>query len=258
MRVEVLLEVEVGELIALLEAEQREELGIGVDVTLVHQVVLLDVARDELRDVGAALQGARRAAEEGAELRGDARRHLEEADTRRLALLALRRRLAAATLVGDLLHLGRRLLQALGLADHLRELLTHLDQASRKRLDLGLELLLLDLRRLALGRRSRRRHNDRRNNRRHSRLGLGRLLGGLRLRSNRRRRRHNSRRSSRRRRRRRLADNLRGRSRRHGSRLLRYRRNRRSNILLLRDTLGSGGGLHGGSRAHNTRGRDRR
>ena len=257
VRVEVLLEVEVRQLVALLEAEQREQLGIGVDVTLVHQVVLLDVARDELRDVGAALQGARRAAEEGAQRRRDARRHLEEADARRLALLALRRRLAAAALVSDLLHLGRRLLQALGLADHLRELLTHLDKASRQRLDLGLELLLLDLRRLGLGRHNGRR--SRRNRRRNNRLSLDRLLGGLRLRSRRRRRRHNGRHRSRRRRRRRLADNLRRRSgRRNRRRLLRYHRNRRRNILLLRDTLGSGGGLHGGGRAHNTRGRDRR
>lgn len=259
VRVEVLLEVEVRQLVALLEAEQREELGVGVDVTLVHQVVLLDVARDELRDVGAALQGARRAAQEGAQRRRDARRHLEEADARRLALLALRRRLAAAALVSDLLHLGRRLLQALGLADHLRELLTHLDKASRQRLDLGLELLLLDLRRLGLGRHNGRR--GRRNRRRNNRLSLDRLLGGLRLRSRRRRRRHNGRHRSRRRRRRRLADNLGRRSGRRRSgrrRLLRYRRNRHRNILLLRDTLGSGGGLHGGGRAHNTRGRDRR
>ena len=259
VRVEVLLEVEVRQLVALLEAEQREQLGVGVDITLVHEVVLLDVARDELRDVRAALERTGGAAEERAELRGDARRHLEEADTRRLALLALNRRLAAAALVGDLLHLGRRLLEALGLADELRQLLAHLDEARRERLDLRLDLLLLDLGRLALdGHRS---HNGRDSRRsRHSRLSLGRLLRGLglRRRSRRRnRRRRNRRRRSRRGRRstRRLANNLRRRRRRRRSRRSRDRRN--SYILFLRHTLSSDR-LDRGSRAHNTRGRDRR
>jgi len=260
VRVEVLLEVEVRQLVALLEAEQREQLGVGVDVALVHEVVLLDVARDELRDVRAALERTGGAAEERAELRGDARRHLEEADTRRLALLALNRRLAAAALVGDLLHLGRRLLEALGLADELRQLLAHLDEARRQRLDLRLDLLLLDLGRLALdGHRSHNGRDSRR--RRHSRLSLGRLLRGLGLRRRSRRRRRRSRRNRRRRSRRgrrstrRLADNLRRRRRRRRSRRSRDRRN--SYILLLRHTLSSDR-LDRGSRAHNTRGRDRR
>ena len=58
MYVQVLLEVEVRELVLLLEVQERQQLGIAVDVMLVLQVVLLHVARDVLRDVGAALLGA--------------------------------------------------------------------------------------------------------------------------------------------------------------------------------------------------------
>jgi len=237
VRVEVLLEVEVGQLVLRLEAEESQELRIRVDVALVHQVVLLDVARDELRDVRAALRGAGRAAEERAERRRDRRRHLEEADARRLALLALRRRLAATALVGNLLNLGRRLLQALGLADELREILAHLDQARRQRLDLGLQLLLLNLLR---DRRSRRGRDSR------NRRDLGLLGGLLGLRRSGRRSRHSRRHSGRRRG---LANNLRGGRRGGGG-----DRGSSDRGSLLGGTLGRLG--RGG--AHNTSGGDRR
>ena len=110
MDVEVLLEVEVRELDVIREVEELEERRIRLDVVLVLEVLLLDVRRDELRDVGAALLGAGRAAHERAERRRDIRGDLEDGDTRRLALLALNRRLAAAALVGELLDLRGLLL----------------------------------------------------------------------------------------------------------------------------------------------------
>ena len=113
--VEILLEVEVGELVLGREVEELEKRRITLDVVLVLEVLLLHVGRDELRDVGAALLGAGRAAHECAESRGDVRRNLEDGDTGRLALLTLNRRLAAAALVGELLDTSGLLLKALGL-----------------------------------------------------------------------------------------------------------------------------------------------
>jgi len=113
--VEILLEVEVGELVLGREVEELEKRRITLDVVLVLEVLLLHVGRDELRDVGAALLGADRAAHECAESRGDVRRNLEDGDTGRLALLTLNRRLAAAALVGELLDTSGLLLKALGL-----------------------------------------------------------------------------------------------------------------------------------------------
>ena len=115
MDVEILLEVEVGELVLCREVEELEERGITLDVVLVLEILLLHVGRDELRDVGAALLGAGRATHECAESRGDVRGNLEDGDASRLALLALNRRLAAAALVGKLLDTSRLLLKALGL-----------------------------------------------------------------------------------------------------------------------------------------------
>jgi len=140
--VQVLLEVEVCELVLLVEVQELEELRIGVDVVLVLQVVLLHVARDELRHIGAGLLGTGGAAHEGAERRGDVGGDLEDAHTRRLALLALHH-LAAAALVGELLHARGLLLQALGLRDQLRHSLTHREQAGRDGLGLRLEAHLL-------------------------------------------------------------------------------------------------------------------
>ena len=49
--IEVLLEVEVRELVRRREVEELEESRITLDVVLVLEVLLLDVRRDELRDV---------------------------------------------------------------------------------------------------------------------------------------------------------------------------------------------------------------
>ena len=93
MTVEVALEVEVRQHLTILDAEERLELGIRRDVVLVLQVVLLDVGRDGLRDVGAALLGALGHTEEAAEVIGERRRQLEDGRLARLDLLALNRRL---------------------------------------------------------------------------------------------------------------------------------------------------------------------
>jgi len=141
--VEVLLEVEVRELLLGLHGQERAELGIRVDVVLVLQVVLLHVGRHELRDVGAALLAASGAAEEGAQLGGDVRGDLEDRHTGRLGLLTLHGGLALAALVGQLLQLGRLLLEALGLRHQLRHHVTQGEQAGRHGLDLRVEADLL-------------------------------------------------------------------------------------------------------------------
>jgi len=141
--VEVLLEVEVRQLLLSLHGQERAELGIRVDVVLVLQVVLLHVRRHELRDVGAALLAASGAAEEGAQLGGDVRGDLEDRHTGRLGLLTLHGGLALAALVGQLLQLGRLLLEALGLRHQLRHHVTQGEQAGRHGLDLRVEAHLL-------------------------------------------------------------------------------------------------------------------
>ena len=93
MTVEVALEVEVREHLAILHAEEASELGIRRDVVLVLEVVLLHVGRDGLRDVGAALLGTLGHTEEAAEIIGERRRELEDGRLARLDLLALNRHL---------------------------------------------------------------------------------------------------------------------------------------------------------------------
>ena len=51
MNLELRLEVEDAEFFPFGKAEELAELGIGVDVVLILEVVLLHVVRDELRDV---------------------------------------------------------------------------------------------------------------------------------------------------------------------------------------------------------------
>ena len=49
--VEVLLEVEVREDLRVLHAEERDELGVGLDRVLVLEVLLTNIRRDRLRHV---------------------------------------------------------------------------------------------------------------------------------------------------------------------------------------------------------------
>lgn len=143
--VQVLLQVEVRELLVGLHVQQRAQLGIRVDVVLVLQVLLLHVGRHELGDVGAALLAASGAAQEGAQLGGDVRGDLEDGHTGRLGLLALHGGLALPALVGQLLQLGRLLLQALGLSHQLRHHLAQSQQARGHGLHLGIQAHLLHL-----------------------------------------------------------------------------------------------------------------
>jgi len=91
--VEVALEVEVGERLTVLHTEETLELGIRRDVVLVLEVVLLDIGRDGLGDIGAALLGALGHTEETAEVIGERGRELEDRGLAGLDLLTLNRHL---------------------------------------------------------------------------------------------------------------------------------------------------------------------
>ena len=123
--VEVLLEVEVREDLLRSDAKERLELRIGLDRVLVLELVGLDVRRDRLRHVRAALERASGAAEEAAELSGEARGDLEDRELAGLGLLTLNGLLrAAAALVGLLLEAGDTLLEALELGNKRTDRLT--------------------------------------------------------------------------------------------------------------------------------------
>ena len=226
--VQVLLEVEVRERLALRDAEELLEGGIRLDVVLVLQALLLDVRRDGLRDVGAAHLAALRLREEGAEVIAQLGRHLEDGQARRLGdtvLIQLRRAALALASILDLA--GNTLLELLELGvergDRLAEAVQGTDHAT--------DLITNRLDRLLDGRdrtlRRGRRGDNRRNNGRRS----GDRLRGLRGTLDRRLLLGNSRRR-----------------RRGGNR----RRDDRLNGLLLRYSL-LGNGLRGGRGVHCTR-----
>ncbi len=181
--VQVLLEVEVRQLLALLQGQKAAQLGVRLDVMAVLdlQAVRLDVLADQLGHVGAALLAARGAAQERAQRGGDVGGDLEHAG---LALARDLGRLAAA-LVGQLLDLRSLLLQALGLRDQLAHRLADGEQAGSQGLRLSLQADLLDLLRGRGGSRLRRRGRSghRRSSGRRSSssslllLGSGGLLG---------------------------------------------------------------------------------
>ena len=176
MLVEVALEVEVGQLLALRDAEELLERGIRLDVVLILQVVLLDVVVHRLRDLRAGHQGALGLREEVAELLRDLRGALEDGRGT-LDLNAVLVDLNAALALARILDLAvQALLQTLDLAEERGDRLAHRREVARHRLDVLLERR--DRRsggRRLSGRRRDRRHNDRRRN---NRLGLGsRLLG---------------------------------------------------------------------------------
>ena len=116
VRLEVALEIQNLELIALAEREELAERGIGLDNLLVHQVVGLGVRADAAGDLRAAEERALAQAEEGAERIRDGDRLREDS----LLLRAIRGtlRLTAAAALGGLLELtGNLLLELL----HVRE-----------------------------------------------------------------------------------------------------------------------------------------
>ena len=230
MLVQILLEVEVGERLALRDAEELLERRIRLDVVLVLEALLLDVGRHGLRDVGAAHLAALRLREEGAEVIAQLGRHLEDGQARRLGdtvLIQLRRAALALASILDLagntllellelgVERGDRLAEAVQGTDHATDLITN-------RLD-----RLLDGRDRDRALRRGRRGDNRRNNGRRS----GDRLRGLRGTLDRRLLLGNSRRR-----------------RRGGNR----RRDDRLNGLLLRYSL-LGNGLRGGRGVHCTR-----
>jgi len=105
---EVALEIENLELIALAEREELAERGIRLDNLLVHQVVGLGVRADAAGDLRAAEERALAQAEEGAERIRDGDRLREDS----LLLRAIRGtlRLTTAAALGGLLELTRNLL----------------------------------------------------------------------------------------------------------------------------------------------------
>ena len=180
--VEVALEVEVGELLALRHAQQLLERRIRLDVVLVLEVVLLDVVVHRLRDLRARHQRAVALAEEVAEVVGDGRRALEDG-RRTLDLNTVLVRLDAALALARILDLAvDTLLQALDLAQEGGDRLTHRREVASHRLDVLLERRgrRSGSRRLSGRRRDRRndnRRSDRRRRRHSGRLSLRRLLG---------------------------------------------------------------------------------
>jgi len=175
--VEVALEVEVRQLLALRYTQQLLEGGIRLDVVLVLQVLLLDVVVDRLRDLRAGHQGTLGLAEERAELLRDLRGALEDGRCA-LDLNAVLIRLNAALALTRILDLAvDTLLQALDLAEEGRNRLTHRREVARYQLDILLERRD---RRNSGGRlsdRCRDRRNDNRRRNSGSRLGLRGLLG---------------------------------------------------------------------------------
>ena len=175
--VEVALEVEIREDIAIRDREELLERRVGLDVVLVLQVLLLHVAVDRLRDLRAGHERAGRLAEERAELVRDLRRALKDGRDAGLRLRALRH--CAALALARILDVAvDTLVELLHLREHRRDRLAERREVLRN----GLEVLLERGR--GRGRGSDNRldgrgcDNDRRGGGRGGDL-LGRLLGGL-------------------------------------------------------------------------------
>ena len=122
MAVQVALQVEVRQLVRLGHLEELAQGGIGGDVVLVLQVVLLDVVVNLLRHVGAGDQRARGVLQELAQLIRHLRGDLEDGRTTLGRLLTLGAHTALA-LAGILHVLVDTLVQALDLRDGGRRLL---------------------------------------------------------------------------------------------------------------------------------------
>jgi hypothetical protein len=176
--VEVALQVEVRQLLALGHAQKLLQRGIRLDVVLVLQVVLLHVVVHGLGDLRAGHQGAVALAEEVAEVVGDGRRALKDGG-RTLDLNTVLVRLHPSLALASILDLAvDTLLQALDLAQEGGDRLTHRREVASHRLD----VLLQRRRRRSGGRRLSGRRGHRGDNDRggHDRRDLG--LRGLRLR----------------------------------------------------------------------------
>ena len=96
MLVEILLEVEVGELVSLRHLEELAERAVRLDVVLDLEVVALHIVVELLGDVGAGDEGASGLTEEAAELISDLGGNLKDGRTTLDALLTLLRNTALA------------------------------------------------------------------------------------------------------------------------------------------------------------------
>lgn len=172
--VEVLLEVEVREGLTLANREELLERGIGLDVVLVLEALLLHVAVDRLRDLRARHERRNGLAKEEAELIRNLRGALEDRGDTGLDLLTLRRRRTALALAGILNLAVDTLVELLDLGEHRRDRLLERVEVERHRLE-----VLIERRRGAGRGRNRRRLNRRRGNNNRGRRGNRRLLGGL-------------------------------------------------------------------------------
>ena len=212
--VEVLLEVEVRQGLTLADGEELLERGIGLDVVLVLEALLLNIVVHRLRDLRAREKRLLGLAEEGKELLRDLRGALEDRGDTGLDLLTLDRRRAALALAGILDLTVDTFIELLDLGEHRRDRLLERVEVERHRLE-----VLIERRRRAGRRGNGRRLNRRRRDNNRGRRGGGRsgLLGSLLGR---------------------LSDSWRSRN----------RRGRRSDLLLRNDLLHSGrlgdGGVH--------------
>jgi len=122
--VEVALEVEVRQLVAIRDGQELLERRIRLDVVLVLELVLLHVVVDTLRDLRAAHQSALGLHEEGTELIRDLNGALEDGGRARLGIRTLLG-LNPATALASILNLAvDTLVQALHLTHQVRRRLT--------------------------------------------------------------------------------------------------------------------------------------
>jgi hypothetical protein len=131
--VEVALEVEVGEVIRVREAEELLEGSIRLDVVLVLEGVLLDILVDLTSHIGARDKGSLGLAEERAELISDLGGDLEDGRTTLGTLFTLS--LYATTALAGILDLTvDTLLELLDLSDHSGNSLTESGEATENSL----------------------------------------------------------------------------------------------------------------------------
>ncbi len=135
MLVEVALEIEVGQLLTLRDAEELLERGIGLDVVLVLEALLLHVVVDGLGDLRAGHLGALGLAEEVAELIGNLGGALKDGGGA-LDLIAVLINLRLALALASILNLAvDALLQALNLAEESSDGLAHGGEVASHGLD---------------------------------------------------------------------------------------------------------------------------
>ena len=176
MLVEVLLEIEVGELLTLGDLEDLLERSIRGDVVLVLEALLLDIVVHLLGDIGAGDEGARGVTEELAELIGNLEGDLEDGEALGRITLGLRANTALA--LASILDLTvDTLVKALDLSDHGGDRLTERGEGGED----GLEVLIESGRRgsRGLGSRSGGRRGSDRDRRRSNRGGRRRSSGLL-------------------------------------------------------------------------------